>query len=107
MKLEKEFQLQAMANAQTAMLTYGCPTKRLLQTLEEHGGAETVRELAKRGRTSDGFNELFNELEMSVPHAQEEDYEVLRNSVNPDRLMNNPVSLDIETIDDLYHQILN
>ena len=58
MKLEKEFQLQAMANAQTAMLTYGCPTKRLLQTLEEHGGAETVRELAKRGRTSDGFNEL-------------------------------------------------
>lgn len=58
MKLEKEFQLQAMANAQTAMLSHGCPTKRLLQTLETRGGVETVQELCKRGRASDGFDEL-------------------------------------------------
>ncbi|MBQ9967253.1 MAG: hypothetical protein IJO88_00840 [Oscillospiraceae bacterium] len=59
MKLEKEFQLQAMANAQMAMLAHDCPTKRLLQTLEEKGGVETVQELCKRCRASDGFNELF------------------------------------------------
>lgn len=58
MKADKEFLLQAMANAQTAMLTYGCPTKRLLQTLETKGGVETVQELCKRGRASDGFDEL-------------------------------------------------
>ena len=58
MKLDKEFQQQAMANAQTAMLAHGCPTKRLLQTLEARGGVETVRELCKRHRASDGFDEL-------------------------------------------------
>lgn len=58
MKLDKEFQLQAMANAQTAMLAHSCPTKRLLQTLEAQGGVETMRELCKRGRASDGFDAL-------------------------------------------------
>lgn len=58
MKLEKEFLAEALANAQTAMLTYGCPTKRLFHTLEERGAVETVRELAKRGRASDGFDDL-------------------------------------------------
>lgn len=59
MKLEKEFQLQAMANAQMAMIAHGCPTKRLLQTLDEKGGVQTVQELCKRGRASDGFDELL------------------------------------------------
>ena len=59
MKLEQEFTLQAIQNAQTAMLELGCPTKRLLQTLQTRGGAETVRELCKRGRASDGFDDLF------------------------------------------------
>ena len=59
MKLEKEFQLQAMANAQMAMIAHNCPTKRLLQTLEEKGGVQTVQELCKRGRASDGYDELF------------------------------------------------
>lgn len=58
MRPEKEFQAAAMANAQTAMLAHGCPTKRLLQTLEARGGVETVKELCRRGRASDGFDEL-------------------------------------------------
>lgn len=58
MKLSQEFQLQAMKNAQTAMLSYGCPTKRLLQTLQSRGGVETVQEHCKRHRVSDGFDAL-------------------------------------------------
>jgi len=55
MKIKEEFLLQAMKNAQTAMLEHGAPTKRLLQTLSERGGVETVQELCKRHRVSDGF----------------------------------------------------
>ena len=75
--------------------------KDTLRKIAEAMGCEDAKEAADR------FNELVKELEMSVPKAEEGDYEVLRNSVNPDRLMNNPVSLNIETIDDLYHQILS
>ena len=59
MTLAQAFQTKAIQNAQTAMLELGCPTKRLLQTLQTRGGAETVRELCKRGRASDGFDDLF------------------------------------------------
>lgn len=58
MKLEKEFLAEALANAQTAMLSHGAPTKRLIQTLQDRGGAETVRELCKHHRVSDGFDFL-------------------------------------------------
>lgn len=58
MKIKEEFLLQAMKNAQTAMLEHGAPTKRLLQTLSERGGVETVQELCKRHRVSDGFDVL-------------------------------------------------
>lgn len=58
MKIKEEFQLQAMKNAQTAMLEHGAPTKRLVQTLSERGGVETVQELFKRHRVSDGFDAL-------------------------------------------------
>ena len=58
MKIKEEFQLQAMKNAQTAMLEHGAPTKRLVQTLSERGGVETVQELCKRHRVSDGFDTL-------------------------------------------------
>ena len=58
MKAAQEFQLQAMKQAQTAMLEYGAPTKRLLDTLSSRGGVETVQELCKRHRASDGFDFL-------------------------------------------------
>lgn len=49
---------------------------------------------------------LFENLELAVPAAQEEDYAALRQSVNPDRLKNHPVALDEGTIDALYRRIL-
>ena len=58
MTLKAEFQLRALAHAQTAMLEYGAPTKRLLDTLSSRGGVETVQELCKRHRVSDGFDVL-------------------------------------------------
>ena len=58
MTLAQTFQAQAIAQAQTAMLAHSCPTKRLIQNLEHYGGVETVKELARRHRLSDGFDAL-------------------------------------------------
>ena len=52
------------------------------------------------------MQEIFDKLELKKPEAREEDYKVLKASVNPVRLRNNPVELDGETIDLLYHEIL-
>ena len=46
-------------------------------------------------------------LGLSAPVARAEDYKILRRSVNPVRLKNHPVSLDEETMDRLYHRILD
>lgn len=58
MTLAQAFQTKAIQNAQTAMLTHGCPTKRLIHNLETYGGPETLRELAGKQRLSDGFDFL-------------------------------------------------
>lgn len=53
------------------------------------------------------FRDMVDELELPIPeNVTEEDYEVLKNSVNPVRLKNNPVALSIEDIDAIYHDIL-
>lgn len=52
------------------------------------------------------FDEIVNSLNLTIPEVKEGDYEILKKSVNPDRLKNNPVKLDIEMIDNLYHKIL-
>lgn len=52
------------------------------------------------------FDNLLGELNLEVPKAKDEDYEVLKHSVNSVRLKNNPVTLDVQTIDTLYHSIL-
>ena len=68
MTLEQAFQKEALEQAQTAMLVWGCPTKRLVQTLQTRGGAETARELAGKKRLSDGFDALrrCGHLELSL-----------------------------------------
>lgn len=58
MTLKEAFLLQALQQAQTAMLEHGAPTKRLMDTLSARGGVETVQDLCKRGRVSDGFDFL-------------------------------------------------
>lgn len=55
----------------------------------------------------DKFGNMVDELELSIPeNVTDKDYEVLKNSVNPVRLKNNPVALSIEDIDAIYHDIL-
>lgn len=51
-------------------------------------------------------NGIFGDLGLEVPVASCADFELMKNSVNPDRLKNHPIALDIDTIDMLYHQIL-
>ena len=58
----------------------------------------------------DGAEKLDNiirKLEFFVPTANEEQFAELRTGVNPDRLKNNPVVLDENAINELYHTILN
>ena len=46
------------------------------------------------------------ELGLEIPSATEEQFAILRTSVNPVRMKNHPVKLDQETIDVLYRRIL-
>ncbi len=64
-------------------------------------GAGTPEEAADKVR------QIFDRLELEVPAATEEQFEILKNSVNPVRLKNHPITLDIGTIDTLYHEILD
>ena len=50
---------------------------------------------------------IFDSLELEIPTASEAQFEILKNSVNPVRLKNHPITLDIDTINALYHSILN
>ena len=49
---------------------------------------------------------IFDSLDLEIPTATEEQYEQLKTSVNPVRLKNHPIALDVETIDKLYHEVL-
>ncbi len=53
------------------------------------------------------IGDLFAKLDLSVPTADEHQFEVLKKSVNPTRLKNHPIDLTEETIDMLYRKILN
>ena len=57
-------------------------------------------------RGAEKLDALVRQLELSVPAATEEQFAQLRQGVNPDRLRNHPIALDGETIDALYHEIL-
>lgn len=63
-------------------------------------GCEESREAAAL------FEEILQELKLEVPVPQGEDFEILKKSVNPIRLKNNPVKLDGEDFDYLYRRIL-
>ena len=76
----------------------------LARTLDEIGRAMGC-ENAAAGAAK--LKELFDGLGLEVPAATEEQFALLKTSVNPVRLKNHPIALDAETIDALYHQILN
>jgi len=78
--------------------------KYLRRTLDEIGqamGCENAQSGAEK------LVEIFEKLELEVPEATEAQFEELKTSVNPVRLKNHPIALDVETIDMLYHKILN
>ena len=52
------------------------------------------------------LEEIFERLAFAVPTASEEQYAILRESVNPVRLKNHPVLLTADQINALYHEIL-
>lgn len=54
----------------------------------------------------DTFERIVQQLDLEVPKATKEDYEILVKSVNQDRLKNHPIKLSKESIDYLYHRIL-
>ena len=63
-------------------------------------GCETAEE------GSGKLAELFTKLDFEIPQATRAQYEELKTSVNPVRLKNHPITLDEETINKLYHEIL-
>lgn len=76
----------------------------LKATLDEIGqaiGCEDAREGGEKVRS------IFDSLGLEVPTATAEQFDILKNSVNPVRLKNHPIALDMDTIDALYHNILN
>lgn len=76
----------------------------LKETLDEIGHAMGCVD-AKAG--AEKLFKIFEKLEFEVPAAEGEQFEELKTSVNPVRLKNHPIALSAETIDVLYHKILN
>ena len=74
------------------------------KTLDEIGQAMGCAD-AKAG--AEKLMSIFEGLELQVPAATETQFEELKTSVNPVRLKNHPIALDVDTIDELYHKILN
>lgn len=72
-----------------------------LRTLAVAMGCRSVPESIEK------FNQILGGLKLRTPVPKPEDFSILQNSVNPVRLQNNPILLDVEDIDMLYHQILS
>mgnify|MGYP002509986616 CR=1 FL=1 len=75
----------------------------LKKTLDEIGVALGCDD-SKTG--ADKLIQIFNKLEFDVPTVEATQYEELKTSVNPVRLKNHPIALDVDTIESLYHTIL-
>ena len=70
---------------------------------------DRMKDVKPTGDAREGAEKLraiFDSLELEVPTATAEQFEILKNSVNPVRLKNHPIALDVDTIDSLYHDIL-
>lgn len=76
----------------------------LVNTLNEIGVALGCKDAATG---SEKLVEIFDSLDLEIPAADDSQFEELKTSVNPVRLKNHPIKLDLETIDKLYHEILN
>lgn len=52
------------------------------------------------------FQTIIDEMEFPKCAPKAEDFSLLASSVNPMRLKNHPIALDVESINSLYHEIL-
>ncbi|MCR5213895.1 MAG: phosphonoacetaldehyde reductase [Eubacterium sp.] len=79
-------------------------SKYLADTLDDIGiamGCDNAKAGAKK------LVDIFERLELEIPVASEQELVVLKKGVNPVRLKNHPIEMDENTIDRLYHLILN
>lgn len=75
--------------------------EKLFNMIAEAMGYDSVE------KAQSGFSALLSSLELpEVKNIKEEDFDLLKNSVNPVRLKNNPVGLTEDAINNLYHEIL-
>lgn len=75
--------------------------REMFEELSEIMGCTSSQEAVKE------FNSILSGFDLPVPSVRSvEDFTLLRSSVNPVRLKNNPIKLDEQIIDMLYHQIL-
>ena len=79
-------------------------TEYVADTLDEIGHAMGCTDAEEAARK---LNTIFETLGLEVPTATAEQFDILKNSVNPVRLKNHPIALNADTIDSLYHNILN
>lgn len=78
-------------------------TKYLKQTFSEIADAMGCSDIKMACRK---FSQMLEDLHLSKPYIHEDDYMVLKSSVNSTRLKNNPIRLEEMAIDQLYHEIL-
>lgn len=74
--------------------------KNVYVEIAEAFGCKSIEEAVEK------YNAFLTSLNLTVPQPEENDYSILKKSVNPVRLKNHPILLDEEVIDGLYHQIL-
>ena len=59
-----------------------------------------------RLEAAEKFQRIVDSMQLPGVRAHGQDFELLKRSVNPVRLRNNPMALTEETMDQLYHEIL-
>ena len=73
---------------------------RIFIEIADAMGCDSVEPMCER------FDSIYQALAFPKVSYTEEDVEALTHSVNPVRLKNHPIALDLETIESLYRQIL-
>ncbi len=74
--------------------------KKTLEELAHAMGCSTIEDSIKK------YQEMLAGLSLAVPELKDEkELDMLKKSVNPDRLKNNPVLLTEENLEELYRQI--
>lgn len=74
--------------------------EKILREISEAMSCKTLKSAVEE------LKRIFDGLKLEIPKAAEEQYEILKNSVNPVRLKNHPLALTADDIDNLYRRIL-